>query len=68
MDDRSQHLPPALFGRSEAYDQEAEADDPNFEERDTYPCAPPQDWDSSPESDRKPIEYPHLQLALRFDD
>lgn len=63
MDDR-QHLSPALYGRSEAYDEEA--DDPNFQERDTYPCEPPQDRDEeSPESDRKPVEYPHLQLACR---
>ena len=69
MDDpRQQHLSPALFARSEAYDpEEAEADDPDIEQRDTYPCASPQDWtdETSPESDGKPIEHLHLQLAFR---
>lgn len=69
MDDQTRlHLPAALYGRSEVYAEEAEADDSDIETRDTYPCVAPQDRDSSPESDRKPVEYPHLQLALRFDD
>ena len=68
MDDQSrQHLPPALYGRSEVYSQEDETDDPDVEERDTNPCSPP-DEEESPESDRLPVEYPHLSLAHRFDD
>ena len=63
------HLSPALFARSEAYAEEAEADDPDIEQRDTYPCESPQDRDSeAPESDGKPVEYPHLLSARRMSD
>ena len=68
MNDR-QHLPSALYGRSEAYAEEAEADDPDIEQRDTHPCPPPQDRDEeAPESDGKPVEYPHLLSARRMSD
>jgi len=66
MNDR-QHLPPALYGRSEAYDPDEAYTAPAEEEpRDTLP-SPPYD-EESPESDRGPVEYPHLQLASRASD
>lgn len=61
MDD--QHIPSTL--RSQTEDQEAQAEDSDLEKRDTDPC-PSMDEEESPESDGKPIEYPHLRT--RFAD
>lgn len=70
MDDQARlHLSPALYGRSEAYDPDEAYTASEEEARDTLPCeSPPEDSEESPESDRLPIEYPHLLSARRMSD
>jgi len=57
-----QHLSPALYARSEVQDpDEAHAVEEAL--KDTDPC-PPLDEEDSPESDGRPIEYPHLHRQV----
>jgi len=63
-----QHLPPALYGRSEAYDPDEAYTASEEDARDTLPSPSPIPDEESPESDGKPVEYPHLLSARRMSD
>jgi len=61
MDD--EHIPSTLRSPTETDDQTSKTEITNLEERDTDPCEPP-DEEDSPESDGRPIEYPHLHRQV----